>query len=288
MRTKNQGKLITAGRRALLLALLTVLVGCPCLAQCHDNAVEITTDDHASNGVLFFVSAHRTIEATVKLQCDFLQNLTPSRPLPLYFVVDRPYTKYEVLRFTQTDRRQPWHWGNYQYHFVMGVASPLPTNDYIYSLPYPQSKHCNIGQSYFGRVSHQKGTPEQYAVDFVMPEGTPVLAARGGKVIAYRDDSNSGGPSEQYKECCNYIHIKHDDGTYAAYVHLKNKGVAVQLGQVVAAGSAIGYSGQTGWATNAHLHFMVYRVQKGVVETIPFRMRTAEGVLPQLMEGQVY
>ncbi len=183
MKTNSQSKLQVMCCRSLLLALLAILLGSSCLAQCHDDAVDITTDDHASNGVMFYLTAHRTIEATVRLQCDFVQNLTPSHPLPLSFVVNRPYNKYEVLRFTQTDKRQPWHWGNYQYHFVMGAASSLPTNDYIYSLPYPQSKHCKVSQSYFGKNSHQKDTPEQYAVDFVMPEGTPILAARGGTVI---------------------------------------------------------------------------------------------------------
>jgi murein DD-endopeptidase MepM/ murein hydrolase activator NlpD len=274
----------------LIACLLAILApGRSCLAQCHDNAVDIETDQGASNGVRFFVTSRRTIEASVILKCDFLQNLTSSRALPLTFLVDREYKKYEILRFTQTDQRQPWHWGNYEYHFVMGAPSRLPTTDFVYCLPYPKSTHCRIGQSYFGTYSHQAGTPDEYAIDMTMPEGTPVLAARGGTVIAYRDDSNSGGPSEQYKECCNYINVKHDDGTYAAYVHLRYKGVAVKLGQVVAAGTLLGYSGQTGWVSNPHLHFMVYRVlPPAVLKTIPFRTRTADGVVPQLLEGQTY
>jgi murein DD-endopeptidase MepM/ murein hydrolase activator NlpD len=229
------------------------------------------------------------MEATVILKCDFLQNLTSSRPLPLTFLVDRDYKKYEILRFTQTKSTEQWHWGNYDYHFVMGAPSRAQTIDYIYALPYAASKHFVIGQSYDGAFSHQAGTPDEYAVDMVMPEGTPVLAARGGTVIAYRDDSNLGGPTEQFKECCNYITIKHEDGTYAGYVHLKPQGVAVKLGQVVAAGTVIGYSGKTGMVSNPHLHFMVYRVQPlATLKTIPFRTRTADGVVLQLMQGQTY
>jgi hypothetical protein len=290
MKTHSHAKVVIALCSFMLVTLVALLAWGPaCLAQCHDDAVTIQTDDHASNGVLFFVTSHRTIQSTVRLKCDFIQNLTPSRPLPLTFVVDRNYKKYEILRFTQTDKRQPWHWGNYELQFVAGAPSRAATIDYVYAPPYAPSKHFPIGQSYFGTYTHQKGKPDEYAVDIVMPEGTPVLAARAGTVIAYRDDSNTGGASEQYKECCNYINIKHEDGTYAAYVHLKHKGVAVQLGQAVAAGTVLGYSGQTGWVSKPHLHFMVYRIEAPVtLKSIPFRTKTSEGIVPQLMEGQTY
>ena len=272
-----------------IFCLALTLALCPAsLAQCHDDAVEIK-DESDNKGVVFYVSSKRTIEATVNFRCESLQNLTPSHPLPLTFTVDKTYQHYEILRFRQTDSGQRWQWGQYHFFFVMGAPSTLPTSNFIYSLPYAASVHCRIGQSYFGTFSHQAGTADQYAVDISMPEGTPILAARGGKIIAYRDDSNQGGISPDYKQCCNYINVKHDDGTYAAYVHLKYKGVAVQLGQQVAAGTLLGYSGATGWVTNPHLHFMVYRINApAALQTLPFRMRTPLGVVPQLLSGQTY
>jgi murein DD-endopeptidase MepM/ murein hydrolase activator NlpD len=204
-------------------------------------------------------------------------------------LVDRDYNKYEILRISQTNSNDPWQWAGYNYQFVMGAPSKIPASDYIYSLPYQPSDRFEIGQSYFGKFSHQAGTPNEYAIDMTMPEGTPVLAARSGTVIAYRDDSNSGGNSDEYTNCCNYINIKHEDGTYAAYLHLKYQGVTVRPGQLVAAGTVIGYSGPTGLVSGPHLHFMVYRVSDTVaIESIPFRMRTADGILPQLLEGQTY
>jgi murein DD-endopeptidase MepM/ murein hydrolase activator NlpD len=63
----------------------------------------------------------------------------------------------------------------------------------------------------------------------------------------------------------------------------------VQLGQAVAAGTVLGYSGQTGWVSKPHLHFMVYRIEAPVtLKSIPFRTKTSEGIVPQLMEGQTY
>jgi murein DD-endopeptidase MepM/ murein hydrolase activator NlpD len=279
--------------RRLFLPLLSAMIGAagismPASAQCHDNAVDISTDSQ-DGCVRFFVTSHRTIEASVLLRCDGIENMQPSHPLPYTFLVTRDYSNYEVLRLTQKDTSMPWRWGSYHYKFVMGSYSSRTTADHIYSLPYPASMHFPIGQSYFGTQSHQAGTPDQYAVDITMPVGTPVLAARAGTVIAYRDDSNSGGSAESFKECCNYIHIKHDDGTYAAYVHLKQGGVAVRPGQPVNAGTVIGYSGQTGWATCPHLHFMIYRVgNPPQVQTIPFRMASPKGIVKQLLQGEIY
>ena len=271
-------------------AIAVGLIAAPtALGQCHDDAIEFTTDGTSGNEVRFYISSRRTIEASVKLTCDGLDNLTPSHPLPYTFVVNHEYNHYEVLRLAQTNSNQSWHWGAYHYKFVMGIPSNLPTVDYVYSLPYSPANHFYIGQSYFGTRSHAKGTPDQYAVDITMPENTPILAARGGTVIAYRDDSHWGGDSQSFKECCNYVHIKHNDGTYAAYVHLRQNGCNVKLGQVVAPGTIIGYSGSTGWASCPHLHFMVYRVMNPPeVQTLPFRTNTSKGVVTQLIEGEQY
>lgn len=279
-------------RRMFVALLATGVLGWfapPAKSQCQDRTIVIQQDNAFSNGIRFFLSAHNTTEATVKFNLDFIQNGTPSHPLPYIFCVSKNFDHYELLRITQTVPHQQWHFGPYTYHFVLGAPSNLSTVDYIYSLPYPASKHFVIGQSYFGTFTHKKGSPEEYAVDINMPEGTPVLAARQGTVIACRSDSDSGGNSEKYKDSANYITVKHNDGTYAAYVHLKKDGVAVKTGQAVSSGTLLGYSGQTGFVSCPHLHFMVYRVLPApVIQTIAFRTRTTEGVIPQLLQGQSY
>jgi len=238
--------------------------------------------------IRLFVDSPRTIEALVTFSWSNLENLKPSQPLPYTFVVDGQYNHREVLRLIQMDKAKLWRYGTYKYHFVFGVPSSLPTVDYIYALPYAGNSF-EVGQSYFGIHSHRAGSQEQYAVDFNMPEGTPLRAARPGTVIAYRDDSTSSGDSVDFIECSNYIHIKHDDGTYAVYAHLRPGGVCVRLGDSVRKGTVIGYSGSTGWASCPHLHFMVYRVVNAYdVQSVPFRMQTSEGILNQLLEGHQY
>jgi len=60
----------------------------------------------------------------------------------------------------------------------------------------------------------------------------------------------------------NEIVIKHSNGEFTDYCHLKHKGVLVKPGQKVKAGDIIGYSGNTGWSIKPHLHFVVFKFLK--------------------------
>ncbi len=102
------------------------------------------------------------------------------------------------------------------------------------------------------------GNHIQYAVDFSMPEGTTVCAARDGVVVDLMESSEVGGPDRNYKDDANFVSIAHDDGTIGEYVHLKRDGVLVEIGDKVKAGQPIALSGNTGYSTAPHLHFGVY------------------------------
>lgn len=81
-------------------------------------------------------------------------------------------------------------------------------------------------------------------VDIGAPNGTPVVSAGSGTVIASRFMSGYG----------NCIMIDHG-GKVTVYAHLSSRGVSP--GQSVSAGETIGYVGSTGMSTGAHLHFEV-------------------------------
>jgi murein DD-endopeptidase MepM/ murein hydrolase activator NlpD len=131
----------------------------------------------------------------------------------------------------------------------------------LYRLPYPEGQAYTITQAPGGILTSHATKAGLHAVDFAMPEATPVLAARGGTVIAaeWRNVARGRGADDWYR--ANMVRVRHADGTIATYAHLQHYGVAVEEGEFVAAGKMLGYSGSTGYASGPHLHFAVTRVE---------------------------
>lgn len=68
----------------------------------------------------------------------------------------------------------------------------------------------------------------------------------------------------------NYVKIKHANGYYTLYAHLKYGSVTVSVGQKVKKGAVIGYMGATGRATGAHLHFEVRDKKNSKINPTPY------------------
>jgi murein DD-endopeptidase MepM/ murein hydrolase activator NlpD len=81
-------------------------------------------------------------------------------------------------------------------------------------------------------------------VDMSAPQGTPIYAAKSGKVT--RTSYQAGGAGY-------YVSINHGDGFTSVYMHMTH--YIVSPGQYVNAGQVIGYVGSTGGSTGPHLHF---------------------------------
>lgn len=112
------------------------------------------------------------------------------------------------------------------------------------------------GHSYVVSQGHDTGSHLQndtFAWDFRMPVGTPIVSAMDGEVRLARGDSTKGGCDASLARHANYVVVAHADGLETQYLHFSE--VVVQPGQKVKAGELIGYSGDTGWACGAHLHF---------------------------------
>ncbi len=84
-------------------------------------------------------------------------------------------------------------------------------------------------------------------VDFELPIGESVLAARKGVVVRYGNNHAAG----------NYIVLQHSNGMETAYDHLYRIDRKIRQGLKVSAGEKIAEVGCTGYCTRAHLHFAV-------------------------------
>ena len=101
----------------------------------------------------------------------------------------------------------------------------------VYILPIPKEMLQRIDRSSPAHVGKLRN-----AVDFIVPIGTPVLAAADGIVTYISDDSTVGGPDASYWLYTNFITIKHSNGEYSRYDHLDYKSSEVRLNQKVHAG----------------------------------------------------
>ncbi len=145
-------------------------------------------------------------------------------------------------------------------------VSDVPSVEAKYVLPYPVGREYTCSQGFNGQYSHYGSF--RYAVDFAMPIGTLITAARSGRVV-YIVESNSDNDRTEGHE--NVVIVMHDDTTYARYVHLTTNGALVAIGRTVAPGDTIGLSGNSGSSGAPHLHFDVTKTYTGRSDqTIPF------------------
>ena len=111
-----------------------------------------------------------------------------------------------------------------------GWISPLKS--YKLTSPFGMRKHPILG---YERMHN--------GVDMAAPAGTPIYAAKSGKVTAASFQSGGAG---------NYVSINHGDGFSSIYMHMTR--YIVSVGDYVSAGQVIGYVGSTGLSNGNHLH----------------------------------
>lgn len=149
----------------------------------------------------------------------------------------------------------------------------------------PFRGNFKVTQGWQGKYSH-KGPKSRYAIDVSMPIGTEILAVKDGKVIDMKMDSEIGGPNVKYRPFANYMRLFHDDGTMSVYVHLKGKSHRFNVGDSVRKGEVIAYSGNTGYTTGPHLHFVMQSNTKNGIQAIKYKFNNQEPIQGVVLKGR--
>ncbi|HTD68483.1 MAG TPA: M23 family metallopeptidase [Candidatus Limnocylindria bacterium] len=243
----------------------------------------ITERDGASTR--FSIKNFETIDMTATLEVGSA-NMKSSVPLPCTVTIPAGKMVEAFTLTPTTDRDNDWSF-TYTNHYTVGRRDAVHDDSYLYSLPYAAGTSFKVTQGYHGTFSHTG--PDEFAIDWKMPEGTPIMTARGGTVVSVRDGFDKGGPHRKFEDCANLVVIQHEDGTMAHYCHLSPHSAKVKVGQKVRAGDAVAASGNTGFTSGPHLHFAVFKARSGFGrETIPVKFRTADKPSVTLTSGQTY
>jgi len=270
----------------IISCLLATSLGRPAPASCQplsQNLFDIKVDERVDQYDIFLINKV-SFDITVDLSME-LVNLKSSTELPLTMSLKG----FQETKALQLKVIKKYKQGSYKsaYRYTIGNVCAKHDTSYIYHLPYKVGSARRVVQSYFGDISHNESS--KYAVDFEMPTGTAVYAARDGIVVGFYEGSNRGGTHADFMKLTNYIFIRHQDFTIGAYYHLKRNGALVRIGQKVKRGEHIGYSGQTGYTLGAHLHFEVFKALNGKEQiTFPLKFATLKGVISNPIEGQSY
>ena len=119
--------------------------------------------------------------------------------------------------------------------FVSGESWRRPCSWIKLTSPYGYRIHPTLGTRKFHN-----------GVDLANNQGTPIYAARSGKVTVATYGGTYG----------YYVTINHGDGYSSLYAHMTH--YTVSKGQTVKKGDVIGYMGSTGRSTGPHLHFSIF------------------------------
>lgn len=216
----------------------------------------------------------------VEVEIDFSErnNVQATPDLPKRFVIESGKSD-SLFQINAIDEHKPWRLA-LKYRYIIGGPLAHYSANASYWPPVAPNTAFQISQAFGGSFSH---TDEQnkYAVDIVMPVGTPVYAARSGIVLEAEDDFYKGGTNKAYSSEANNIRILHDDGSMAIYAHLELEKAQVYPGLAVVAGQLIGYSGNTGFSSGPHLHFAV-QINKGMaLVSVPFTFINQQGQAEQ-------
>lgn len=164
------------------------------------------------------------------------------------------------------------------------ITDELDSLEAKFVLPFPVGKSYYCFQGFNSSYSHYGSF--KHAIDFDMPIGTFITAAREGRVIYvvenYSDNDHAIGHE-------NIVVVAHEDSTYARYVHLTTNGALISAGTLVMPGDTIALSGNSGNSSHPHLHIDVTKTFTGRDDiTIPYDFKNANPRPVGLNAGRYY
>lgn len=139
-------------------------------------------------------------------------------------------------------------------------------NRYIGSTVNPVLFHNeHYLESSFGERNFRGKVEQHNGIDLLYK--TKLTKAKADYIIAIDDGTVSEVNYSKSRGC--YVTITHKNGFKSRYLHMKAGSIIVSVKQLIKKGQTIGYMGETGDATDVHLHLAILKNNK-FVDPLPY------------------
>lgn len=185
---------------------------------------------------------------------------------------------YIVLPAAANGNDPPWRARILPERDAQEVADACRSVSSSYTSPISTAEFRGVRSGYEFRTNPFSGEAElHFGIDIRAAEGSPVRAISDGVVLVAGD----------HRAYSRFVIVGHGHGERAIYslsAHLQD--YHVEEGDVVRQGQRIGAVGETGDATNPHLHFELYR--PGPLPHPDFDLIAAAGQTHHSPRGNIY
>jgi hypothetical protein len=154
----------------------------------------------------------------------------------------------------------------FDYGYVIGSPDAVHAPGRPYRAPFALAQSFVVSQAPPLAITH-RDTGSRNAIDIACTRRYGGARRARGLVITSRTAFRAGStPRSAMKRT---VQVLHDDGTNAVYAHLQMDTIRVRPGQRVERGEYIANSGNTGFSSGPHLHFVVVRNAGFRSESVP-------------------
>jgi hypothetical protein len=183
---------LSAGMRTLCALCLLFTCVLTATAAAKERYPFAVTSARSGTGQTLIGRNRGPAPVSVRLMLANAENVSSGQPLPVYAVV-RPYSEMLLLQVRRSDPRRSQRFAT-ESTYQLGSFLAVPDARAVYRLPYENGRGFVISQAADGPLTTHHGEDSRYAVDFRMPENTPIVAARAGVVIATESHPKSSSP----------------------------------------------------------------------------------------------
>lgn len=230
--------------------------------------------ENTANGTQLIATNEWHCPVELEVRLTKVKNISRSARKPFRTVLPAR-SELDLFEITPADVNEGYSY-EMEYAFMPGDPTQEHHAPQLYHMPYAKGTSFQVTQAFPSKITHGDAA-SRHAIDFAMPEGTPVYAARAGTVISTEYGNFTGGTDTEDLPKANTVRIAHDDGTIGVYAHLAWNAIRVRTGQTVRRGQYIANSGNTGFSSGPHLHFVVMANVGMKFKSVPVLFEGASG-----------